>query len=142
MSLFYPVGVIVDRWGRKWSAVPSIGLFAVGLALLPLVSGYGSLLAVSIVLGLANGLGTGIVMIIGADLAQQAAQRGQFLGLWRLIGDAGMSAAPLVSGLLVTVASLSAASLMAAAIGVVGTVMMWRFVPETLRKADEFRAGR
>jgi MFS family permease len=30
MSLFYPVGVIVDRWGRKWSAVPSMLLFAAG----------------------------------------------------------------------------------------------------------------
>jgi MFS family permease len=134
MSLFYPVGVIVDRWGRKWSAVPSMLLFAAGLAVLPFVSGYYSLLAAGLLLGLANGLGTGIVMIIGADLAQLTPHRGQFLGLWRLFGDFGMAAAPLMSGVLVSVASLSAASLAVAATGFAGALIMLVFVPETLRR--------
>lgn len=131
MSLFYPVGVIVDRRGRKWSAVPSLASFAVGLALLPLVSGFYSLLAVSLVLGLANGLGTGIVMIIGADYARRSGRRGQFLGLWRLIGDVGMSTAPLATGALVGVASLGAASVAAAGVGVIGLLIMLFFVTET-----------
>jgi MFS family permease len=136
MSLFYVVGIVVDRWGRKWSAVPSMVLFAIGLALLPFVVGYYSLLAVGLVLGLANGLGTGIVMIMGADLAQLTPHRGQFLGLWRLFGDAGMSAAPLLSGLLVSMASLSAASFAVAGAGAVGALVTLFFVPETLRRPD------
>ncbi len=136
MSLFYVVGTIVDRHGRKWSAVPSLALFALGLALLPLVDGYRSLLAVGMLLGLANGLGTGIVMIIGADLARRTPQRGQFLGIWRLIGDTGMTAAPLLSGLLVVVASLSAASLSIAVVGAAGAIVVARFVPETLRRSE------
>jgi MFS family permease len=134
MCLFYPVGVLVDRRGRKWSAVPSMVLFAVGLALLPFAKDFYALLGVGLVLGIANGMGTGIVMIMGADLAQRTVQRGQFLGVWRLIGDVGMSVAPLLTGVLVNVASLAAASLSAAGIGVVGVAVMLFLVPETLRR--------
>jgi MFS family permease len=133
MSLFYPVGLLVDRKGRKWSAFPSIALFALGLLLLPMANSYYSLLSASLLLGFANGIGTGIVMIIGADLAQSTAHRGHFLGIWRLIGDVGMSAAPLISGVLVTVASLSVASLVVSAAGFIGAVVVLILVPETLR---------
>jgi MFS family permease len=102
IALFYPSGVLADRYGRKWSAVPSMALYAVGLALLPLVTGLYSLLGVAMLLGFANGIGTGVVMIIGADLGRASGSQGQFLGLWRLIGDVGISAAPLLTGAVVT----------------------------------------
>lgn len=134
MSLFYPVGIWIDRHGRKWNAVSSTLSFAIALALLPWVAGYYSLLAVALLLGVANGLGTGIVMIMGADISRETEHRGQFLGVWRLIGDAGMSVAPLATGALVSIASLAAASLSVAAVGFIGAVMMMAFVPETLRR--------
>ena len=80
IAMFYPSGVLADRWGRKWSAVPSMTLYALGLALLPLANGFYSLVAVAVLLGFANGIGTGVVMIIGADLARMSLQQGQFLG--------------------------------------------------------------
>ncbi|HLF12422.1 MAG TPA: MFS transporter [Gammaproteobacteria bacterium] len=132
ISLFYPSGVLADRWGRKWSAVPSMTLYALGLAVLPLATGFYSLLAATMLLGLANGLGTGVVMIIGADLARQSRQQGQFLGVWRLIGDLGISIAPLLSGVLVDAASLAAASLTVAGIGFAGSLVMILLVAETL----------
>jgi MFS family permease len=132
IALFYPSGVLADRYGRKWSAIPSMGFYALGLALLPLVSGFYSLLAVAVLLGFANGIGTGVVMIIGADLARASGRRGQFLGLWRLIGDVGMSGAPLLVGTIVGSAGLAAASLAVAALGLVGTFMMATAVRETL----------
>jgi MFS family permease len=141
MSLFFPVGHVADRYGRKWTATPCMVLFAAGLAVLPWVSGFYSLLGVGLLLGLANGLGSGIVMIIGADIAQRSGHRGQFLGLWRLIGDLGMSSAPMLTGALVNVASLAAASLSAATVGLAGAIVMVLLVPETLRKrADDSRA--
>jgi MFS family permease len=134
MCLFYPVGLLVDRKGRKWSAVPSILLFAIGIGLLPFAAGFASLLAVSLLLGIANGLGTGIVMIIGSDLAQASGRRGQFLGLWRLVGDLGMSGAPLLTAVLTQIATLAAASFVVAGAGLAGAVVMLLLVPETLRK--------
>ena len=135
MSLFYPVGLVVDRHGRKWSAVPSLVLFAIGLVLLPLASGFVSLAALACVLGLANGWGTGIVMIIGADLSRRSEDRSQFLGVWRLVGDLGMSGAPLLSAAMLGIAGLGAASIAAGLLGMVGAIVMLRYVPETLERA-------
>jgi MFS family permease len=132
IALFYPSGVLADRLGRKWSAVPSMALYALGLALLPLVSGLYSLLAVAALLGFANGIGTGVVMIIGADLARASGRHGQFLGLWRLIGDLGLSGAPMLAGAIVKSAGLAAASLTIAGLGVLGVLVMAFGVAETL----------
>jgi len=133
MSLFYPVGVLIDRWGRKWSALPSMLLFVLGLALLPLADGYFTLLGAVLLLGLANGLGTGVVMVIGSDLAVASGRRGEFLGVWRLIGDVGMSGAPLLTGALVQFSGLALASGVTAGIGLVGALIMAFLVGDTLR---------
>jgi hypothetical protein len=110
-----------------------MAFYALGLALLPLVSGLYSLLAAAVLLGFANGIGTGVVMIIGADLARASGRRGQFLGLWRLIGDVGMSGAPLFVGTVVGSAGLAAASFAVAGLGVVGVLVMAFAVVETLQ---------
>lgn len=136
MSLFYPVGVVMDRWGRKWTGVPSIVVFVVGLILLPFSQGFYTLLLAGLVLGLANGLSTGFVMIIGMDLSP-AGERGQFLGVWRLIGDVGWVGGPLVAGILVDVLSLSAASFFGAGVGALAVVILAFCVPETLHVARE-----
>jgi MFS family permease len=133
IALFYPSGILADRRGRKWSAVPSMVLYSVGLALLPLVSGLYSLLAVAAVLGFANGIGTGVVMIMGADLARASGRPGQFLGLWRLIGDVGISLAPMLTSTIVGFGGLAAASLVVAGVGVSGSLVMAWLVVETLR---------
>ena len=133
IALFYPSGVLADRFGRKWSAVPSMALYALGLALLPLASGLYSLLAVAMLLGFANGIGTGVVMILGADFGRASGRQGQFLGLWRFIGDCGMSLAPVVTGTVAGLAGLGAASLAVAALGIGGTLIMALLVSETLR---------
>lgn len=141
MCLFYPVGVLVDRFGRKWSAVPSMVLYVAGLMLLPTADGFPGLFGAALLLGLANGISTGVVMIIGADFARESGQRGQFLGLWRFIGDVGMTTSPMLTSVLVGIASLGAASVSAALIGVVGTVVMIALVPETLRKSVPAQRG-
>jgi MFS family permease len=134
MSLFYPVGVVVDRWGRKWISVPAMTVFACGFVALPFAHDFYSLLFAGLVLGLANGISTGIVMIMGSDLAP-GSQRGQFLGMWRLFGDLGMSAGPLLAGVLVDVATLGAASAVVAGAGFAGALIVLLWVPETLRQA-------
>jgi MFS family permease len=125
--------LLIDRRGRKWSAVPTMLLFTAGLALLPLAGTAVQLAAVAALLGLANGCGTGIVMIIGADLARHARRRSQFLGVWRLLGDSGMSSAPLITGALMNFGGLAAASLTVASLGLFGAVLTIFFVTETLR---------
>ena len=132
VSLFYPVGVIMDRHGRKRVGVPCMVVFVIGLALLPLSQGFSSLLLLALLLGFANGLGSGLVLTLGSDFAP-AERRAEFLGLWRLIGDVGFMGAPMLIAGMVQVFTLGAASLATAAVGLVGAYILIRHVPEPLQ---------
>ena len=131
VAMFYPAGLIMDRFGRRATAVPSSILFTAALALLAAADDYWSLLGVAVFLGFANGLSTGIVMTLGTDLAPPT-QRAGFLGIWRLLTDFGTSAGPMVVGAIVTSAPLATAALSVGAIGAVGCLVVYRYVEETL----------
>lgn len=128
--LFYPAGVIMDRYGRRYTAVPSSFMFAGALAALAFPQGFYSLVTVAVALGLANGLSTGIVMTLGTDLAPPG-RRGEFLGIWRLLTDLGGASGPLVVSAVVTFAPLYAAALAVGALGAAGGIVIYRFVEET-----------
>ena len=132
-ALFYPVGLIMDRYGRKWVSVPCLVLSSISLALLPLTQGYYSLVAVALLAGLASGLGSGSLLTLGSDLAPANA-RHEFLGLWRFIGDLGHAGGPMLIGALIELASLTAASAATAGIGLVSAAVMYWLVDETLHK--------
>ena len=131
IAFFYPAGVIMDRYGRRATAVPSSMLFVVTLAAMTLAQGYASLLAVALAVGVANGMSTGIVMTLGTDLAP-AERRSEFLGLWRLLTDAGTAAGPMAISALLAIAPLSIAALGVAALGALGSYVVYRYVEETL----------
>ncbi|GMV85379.1 MAG: MFS transporter [Dehalococcoidia bacterium] len=132
MTVFYPVGIAMDRWGRKWTAIPCLLIMSAGMLMIPLTGSFTGLLTAGLVTGFGNGLGSGINMTLGADFSPAVA-RGEFLGVWRLIGDVGTAGGPLlVSG--VTVAtSLGAASVVTGAIGLAGAAIMFFLVPEPMR---------
>lgn len=131
VALFYPAGQLLDRLGRRRVAIPGSLALALGIGALAVVSGPLSLALVATLVGIANGLTTGIVMTLGTDLAPRG-ERGAFLGLWRLLGDFGMAAGPLLVSAVATAAPLGLAALAVSAVGLLGTWTMWRFVPETL----------
>jgi MFS family permease len=134
-ALFYPVGSLMDRWGRKWASVPSLLMLALGLLVLPLtteVYGYG---LVAVLAGVGNGLGAGIVMTLGADFAPEE-RRGEFIGVWRFIGDVGNAGGPFVVSVLVGMASLGVAAGITAGLGLAGALVMMLAVPETLRRRE------
>lgn len=130
VALFYPAGVIMDRHGRRATAVPSSILFAVVLAALALVDSYAGLLVVAVALGLANGLSTGIVMTYGTDLAPPD-RRGEFLGVWRLLTDFGTAAGPLLVSTVVAAAPLAMAAVAVGAVGALGSFVVYRYAHET-----------
>jgi MFS family permease len=132
--LFYPVGIVMDRKGRKWTALPAIGLLTLGVAALPLTTDVVTLTAVALLMGLANGLGSGMNMTLGSDLSPLAG-RSRFLGVWRLVTDAGNVGGPLLVAVVTSVATLAAAAISVAGVGVAGVLVLWRLVPETLDAA-------
>ena len=60
MTLFYPAGWIMDRWGRKVSGLSCILFMALGMAFIPLTRSWPPFLLACLLLGFGNGLGTGI----------------------------------------------------------------------------------
>nr|WP_169313868.1 MFS transporter [Stackebrandtia nassauensis] len=133
MLLFYPAGSIMDRFGRRAIALPCLGIMAVALAWMPFTSGFATLLAASILLGIGNGVGSGIVMTLGADAAP-AIGRAEFLGGWRLCVDLGFAMGPAVIGGVTAAASLGPAILVMAGLSVAGAGAMARWIPS--RRSD------
>jgi MFS family permease len=133
MLLFYPTGIIMDQLGRKFAIVPSFLIQAIGMALIPLTGSFEGLLVAASVVGLGNGLGSGTMMTLGADLAPGDAS-GEFLGIWRLIGDGGSMSGPLAVGAVADLVTLPAAAVAMSAAGLAATIIFGFFVPETLKK--------
>ena len=117
--MFYPGGWIMDRHGRRFVAVPIVVGVAVACLALPWVSGVAGLAAAVILIAIANGLGSGIVMTMGADSAPVLG-RSQFLGAWRLCGDIGVSGGPLFVSALSLVAPLAAVCVAVGLFGLAG----------------------
>jgi MFS family permease len=137
LALFYPAGIASDRWGRRADALPCILLLSIGHVLIPFSHAYSTLFLAALVLGVGNGLGSGIVMTLGADLAPDAG-RASFLAVWRLISDGGTSVGPLIDSAVVAVATISLAGPVVGGLGFVtaGVVAIWLREPEHLTALD------
>ena len=81
-------------------------------------------------MGFGNGLGAGTMMTLGADLAPPG-RIGPFLAGWRLLGDSGAMAVPLLVGAIAGTLALPAAALAVAAIGAGAAATFAWGVPET-----------
>ncbi|MET0480479.1 MAG: MFS transporter [Mycetocola sp.] len=131
-ALFYVSGQVMDRFGRIWSAVPSTLGLGLGMLLLSFTHDSPNAVVWFIVaaglLSVANGLGSGILMTLGADLAPPG-RPAPFLGAWRFTGDAGSAAAPLVVAGLTALGSVSLAAGVIGAIGVLGAWHLARMIP-------------
>jgi len=132
MLVFYPAGRIMDLRGRRAVAVPCMLLMAAGLALLPLTSSPLGLLLAALLIGFGNGIGSGIVMTLGADFSPQPG-RPQFLGIWRVLTDIGTLGGPGILSGVTALLSLSAGIGATAVLGLAGALVLWRYVPKGRR---------
>ena len=124
-------GQVTDRLGRKWVALPCVVLLSLSLLLMPYCLTITSLIALALLAGSANGLGGGIIMTLGADLAPQQ-DRGTFLASWRLLGDTSGTLSPLMIAWLASALSLASAITISGGIGLLGGLLMWFGVKETI----------
>jgi MFS family permease len=107
MLVFYPAGKLMDRKGRQFVAVPSTLLMGAALLLIPLTGSFVGLLLAALLIGFGNGISSGLVMTLGADFSPDRG-RGQFLGLWRFMADAGSTGGPVLLSGVTALASLGA----------------------------------
>lgn len=124
--LFYLGGSMMDRFGRRFVAVPAIVIMGTSFAALSLTSGLLGLVAVAISLGLGNGISSGMVMTLGSDASPDVG-RAQFLAGWRLTTGIGQTLGPLLVSAVTAVAPLAAACWTIAVLGWVGGAWMWHW---------------
>lgn len=131
-ALFYTGGQIMDRRGRLWTAVPSMLGLGSGHLLLALthdLDGAASwFIFAAMCLALANGIGSGILMTLGADLADPR-DPAPFLGAWRFTGGLGNAGAPMLIAALTAIGSLAIAAGAIGILGLLGAAIMARYLP-------------
>ena len=133
MSMFPVAGFMMDRFGRRYATIPGICIFATGMALMPFTGTFTWLLLAAVLMRLGNGVASGTMMTLGADLAPQEGT-GEFLGLWRLTGDFGGSAGPVVVGNIADLFGLRYSGFALGGIGYLAVVIFLWLVPETLKR--------
>lgn len=132
MLIFYPAGHVMDRRGRAWVAVPSMLIMGIALLLMPLTVAATGLVVTALLLGLGNGLGSGVIMTLGADHSPPAG-RAHFLGLWRLIADIGTSSGPALLAGITALVGLAAGVWATSSLAFGAAWALWHWIPRPLR---------
>jgi MFS family permease len=127
-TLFYLSGIIMDRYGKFWSSVPT--LLALGTAYLFsfMVTDLLSFWVLASVTALANAASAGINMVLGADLAPPNS-RPQFLASFRMLTSGGVVVAPAMISGLTAVIGLAGALAATGLLNFVGAFLFWRYLP-------------
>ncbi|MGN8553700.1 UNVERIFIED_CONTAM: MFS transporter [Microbacterium sp. SLM126] len=131
-ALFYASGQVMDRFGRLWAALPAMVLMGTGFIALAFTHDSAQnamwFAMFAAVLGVGNGLSSGILLTLGADVAPKA-DPAPFLGSWRTLTDAGGAVSPLLVSGIAALTTLSLATGAMGLIGLIGAVAFVRWVP-------------
>jgi MFS family permease len=128
MALFYPAGKAMDQLGRLAVALPSMSVLGLSMMALPLTSAPWTLTLVAMIMSFGNGIGSGIMMTLGADAAP-ADGRVRFLGIWRVLSDSGSAAGPMVVAGVAAVSSLAVGIVAIGSAGLLAAAGLGRWVP-------------
>lgn len=127
-ALFYLSGIIMDRWGKFWSSVPTLIALGVSYLFTFLVTDLTSFWIMAAVTALANALSAGINMILGADLAPEGA-RSEFLASFRMLTSGGVLVAPIIISSVTGFAGLPIALAATGLLNFYGAYLFWKYLP-------------
>lgn len=137
-AMFYLSGQIMDRFGRGFAAVPTLA----GLGLAHLIVGIAvdanTFLLLALLMSVANGIGSGVIMVLGADLAP-ADKRSEFLASYRLLVDLGEAAVPVILAPMVLAVGLTTAMAGFGILGFIGAGLMYKYIPRYAVAPDSKR---
>ena len=125
---FYPAGKVMDIHGRRWVAVPCAMVLGGAFVLMPLTHTMLTLTLIAMLMGFGNGIGSGIVMTLGADTSP-AIGRLTFLGIWREVSDVGTSVGPVVLSAITALAGLAMGIVTSGGLGFAAAVALWVWIP-------------
>ncbi|MEV4603281.1 MFS transporter [Amycolatopsis sp. NPDC049253] len=131
--VFYPAGKVMDRRGRRWVAVPCTIVLGASFVLMPLTHGPVLLALVAMVMGLGNGLGSGIVMTLGADVSPTVG-RPTHIGIWNELADIGSGLGPLLLAGVTALAGLGLGIVASGLVGFAAAGALWAWIPRTAHR--------
>eukprot|EP00928_Gymnodinium_smaydae_P016915 TRINITY_DN16414_c0_g1_i1.p1 TRINITY_DN16414_c0_g1~~TRINITY_DN16414_c0_g1_i1.p1 ORF type:complete len:463 (+),score=38.03 TRINITY_DN16414_c0_g1_i1:64-1452(+) len=132
--LFPLAGKMLDHVGRKPTGAAS--LLGLGVATLLLILGsignfaFIAFLAFAVVGGVSNGISSGVVQVLAADLAPSSA-RSEFIAVFRMLTRSADIVAPALIGILAESSTLMVSEIVVACVSVLGTIWVVFFVQET-----------
>ena len=130
------IGRRTNRWGRRpilligWSALAVRGLL---LALLP---GPWLLVAGQSISGISAAVFGVMLPLVAADLTRARGHFNLCIGVFGLCSAAGATLSTTMAGCIADNAGQTAAFLALAGAGLVGTLMIWTLMPETMPRGD------
>ncbi len=127
-ALFYASGLIMNRWGKFWSSVPTLVALGISYLFAFLVTDLSTFWVLAAVTALANAASAGINMVLGADLAPDGA-RSEFLAAFRMMTSGGVVLAPLMISTLTALIALPAALAITGLMNFYGAYLFWKFLP-------------
>ncbi|CAB4618230.1 MAG: MFS transporter [Actinobacteria bacterium] len=128
-ALFYLGGKVIDKKGRAWAGVPTLIATGIGLMLIGTAQDAVGFLIVALLLALANTVGAGLVMVIGADLAPPDA-RNEFLAAYRFMLDGGVTLAAPILAITTTLVGLAGGLVIIGGVSIYGGWLMYRYLPK------------
>lgn len=141
LAFILPAGVLLDRLGRKWGAVPACLVPAVAYVLMPFARTLSSLAILAALFGVAGGLSLGSMSALSYDVIPEHA-RGRLQALRRMVGEVGGMVGPFVAGLASDLLSPSAGFLLLSPLLLSAGFLLAFGVPETLPTAKAQAARR
>ncbi len=127
-ALFYASGLIMSRWGKFWSSVPTLLMLGISYLFTFAVTDLTSFWLLAAATALANAASAGINMVLGADMAPDGA-RSEFLAAFRMLTSGGVVLAPLAITAMTTVIALPAALAITGLINFYGAFLFWKYLP-------------
>ncbi len=141
LAFILPAGVLLDRLGRKWGAVPACLVPAAAYVLMPSARTLSSLAILAALFGVAGGLSLGSMSALSYDVIPEHA-RGRLQALRRMVGELGGIVGPFVAGLASDLLSPSAGFLLLSPLLLSAGLLLAFGVPETLPTAKARAARR
>ena len=136
-GMFMIAGIMMDKYGRKSTAIPSLTLFVIGLGSVAFANSYWSLIIVAIIFGFADGFTAGLLMTSSTDLAPKEC-RSEFLAQVRVLVKLPIVLCPTIIGNLCTHVSLFSAAMVGVVIGTISLIWIV-FVMEDPAKTAQKR---
>lgn len=139
IPLTLAAGYLMDRFGRKISIVPGLFVLGAGMAFLGVTSffglGFGWFIAGFVVMQTMNSLLTGSWQVVGSDLAPPGG-RGRFFAVGRTVTQAGFTTNPVVVSVCTALSGFTLALGVVGAAGMLSSLVLAFFVPETNRRSS------